>query len=416
MDTAILDVGSSTVKAYQVTGGRVEFIANQSIAFKNGFDSEKGISESASNQLFEFFDKIQEKTKPAKMKVFATALFRKLHPTVRKQWTNHFFEKTKTVFHIIDHELENHYLYQAFAGKIATHEPVLLMNIGGGSTQLVILQNQNPIETINLDFGIGSIQSEFPTINESFAGVKLETVTQSIQEKLPSLTNKPVLAFHTGGEITYMRLTGYPLDKNRLFGDSDHPYTVGIHGFSNRNKQIFEETTLAQLENSMPQDPTWMHGARGCSALAQAICQKYGILTIVPSDSNIVHGIARQELRNVTISGSYRKYLPEIIELKKNLENKKINVLSPRFVKPKNPGELFVTFDGEENQTPIQLEEYHLKSIGQSDALVVCNPSGYVGASALFEVGYAHAKNKKIIFTEKPGEFLLNYIPHQVGL
>jgi hypothetical protein len=37
-----------------------------------------------------------------------------------------------------------------------------------------------------------------------------------------------------------------------------------------------------------------MYGARACSAIAQAICEKYNIITIIPSDSNIINGVVRE--------------------------------------------------------------------------------------------------------------------------
>lgn len=47
----------------------------------------------------------------------------------------------------------------------------------------------------------------------------------------------------------------------------------------------------------MPDSPKWMHGARACSALAEAICKKYGIDYIIPSDSNLIDGIYAYELK-----------------------------------------------------------------------------------------------------------------------
>jgi hypothetical protein len=91
-------------------------------------------------------------------------------------------------------------------------------------------------------------------------------------------------------------------------------------------------------------------------------------------------------------------------------------VLSPRFTTPKTPGVEFVVFQGEEGLSPLELERYHLNSIKNSDALIVCDPNGYVGASALLEIGFTHSLGKRIIFTEKPEEFILNNLPFEVGL
>ena len=301
-------------------------------------------------------------------------------------------------------------------GKFHSSQPVLLVNIGGGSIELVVTYGKEAIERVNIGFGVSDIISEFPNINSEYSLVKIENLVEEIKRRLPNLQNKPKIAFYTGGELTYMKLANYPLLKNDLFEDEDHPYLIKFEDFKNKNKEIFEKISLKELESLMPENPKWMHGARASSAIAQAIFEKYGIEIIIPSDSNIINGIARQEFRYVTISGSFRKHLDYILEIKSYLESMGAKVLSPRFSKPKNPGDTFVIFEGEEGLSPLQLERYHLSSIEKSDALIVCNPKGYVEAPTLLEIGYAHALGKRIIFTEKPEEFILNVLPAEIGL
>lgn len=137
-----------------------------------------------------------------------------------------------------------------------------------------------------------------------------------------------------------------------------------------------------------------MHGARACSAIAQAVIEQFGVEKLVPSDSNMIHGTAKQEYRSVVLSGSFRKHLPHILEIKKTLSKRGVEILSPRFEEPKNPGEEFVIFSGEEGMSPLELERYHLDMIDNCDALIVCSVGGYVGASALIEIGYAQAIGK----------------------
>ena len=91
-------------------------------------------------------------------------------------------------------------------------------------------------------------------------------------------------------------------------------------------------------------------------------------------------------------------------------------MLSPRFDAPKNPGQEFVVFEDEEGLSPLELERHHLNMINSCDALIVCASNGYVGASALIEIGYAQALGKRIIFTEQPTEFMLQTLPAERGL
>lgn len=417
MDSVFLiDIGSSTVKVYKQTLGKLTPILTCSIFFKKDFDPNKGISEDAKKELYGLIKEIQDKNKKAKIKIFATALYRKMEPVIRRVFVDEFFIRTRLYFNIISQDLESFYLQMALAGKYEGEDPVLLINIGGGSTELVVVYGKEAVGTANVDIGVGTILTEFPNINDSKAGVSLEKVKHYVSDKLPALNNKVKAATYSGGELTYMQLSGYNLKPNKLFKDTDHPSVISIRDFAIKNQEVFEKITLKELEELMPDNPTWMHGARACSALAQAICEKYGVETIVPSNSNLINGAARQEFRYVTLSGSFRKHLDYILKVRKVLVESGVEVLSPRFTEPKNPGEEFVVFSGEEGMSPLELERHHLDSIEKCDALIICDPEGYVGASALIEIGYAQSLGKKIVFTEEPEEFMLNTLPAEFGL
>jgi len=416
MKKILIDVGSSTVKVYKYFDNNLNLVLQRSLYFKEGFDPEGGINPNIKKEFFEFLEAVKDENKDIPIKIYATGIFRKLVPEAKINFIDEVFLRTGLYFNIIDQELENFYLEMALIGKCDLNEPLLLINIGGGSTELVVMYGKEAIERLNLDFGVGKIIADFPEINEEISKINLDDIVERIKNYLPLLKNKPKIAFYTGGELNYMRLANYPLKKNKFFEDKEHPVFIEFEDFKNKNKEIFEKITLKELENLMPENPKWMHGARPCSAIAQAICERYNIKEIIPSDSNLINGIVRQEFRHVTLSGSFRKHLNYILEVKNKLESGGVIVLSPRFVKPKNPNEEFVVFQGEEGLSPLELERYHLNSIKNSDALIVCDPNGYVGASALLEIGFANALGKRIIFIEKPEEFILNNLPAEFEL
>ncbi|PIS23299.1 hypothetical protein COT49_00415 [candidate division WWE3 bacterium CG08_land_8_20_14_0_20_40_13] len=412
----LVDIGSSTVKVYKQKGSAVSPLFTRSIPFKERFDQDIGIYEPNKTELFELLNEIKDKHPDSQIKLYATALYRKLTTKAKTELIYEVFVRTGLFFNIISHELENFYLEIALVGKYTKDEPVLLVNIGGGSTELVAMYGNEAVEKRNIDFGVGTILTNFPKLNENYSGHDLQEVVESIKEKLPELQNGFSTAIYNGGELTYMRLAKYKLDKNLIFSDPNHPNTISAEYFLKRNREIYSEVSINDLKNLMPDNPNWMLGSRACCAIAQAVFDKYNVKTIVPSDSNLIDGVVRQEFRYVTISGSFRKHLPYILEARKKLVEGKVQVLSSRFTEPKNPGEEFVVFTGEENATPLELERHHLDSINRSDALIVCDPEGYVGASALIEIGYAQSIGKRIIFTEKPEEFMLNTLPREVGL
>lgn len=417
MQKIIVDVGSSTVKIYSLSiSGELDLLETKSFNFKENFDPKSGITEKNKQALFDYINKIATDHKNIPLKVYATALFRKCSADIRRSLTDEFFRETGQLLNIISHELEGHYLEKALAGYYDLNVPLLLINIGGGSTELVVIEDGSVKERHNLDLGVMTVLKDFPHLNESLSAHTLNEVVESIRNRMPTTDHKTPYAIYNGGELTYMRLVGYKLEENDIFEDTNHPNKISIKNFSTKNEDVFKSITLKQLENLMPKDPLWMHGARACSAIAQAVSKHFGVNYIVPSNSNMAHGISRQEFRSVVLSGSFRKHLDYILNVKKQLSAKSIQVLSPRFDEPKNPGQEFVVFEGEEGLSPLELERHHLNMIEKCDALVVCASNGYVGASALIEIGYAQALGKRIIFTEKPAEFMLQTLPAEVGL
>ena len=411
-----IDTGSSTIKLYKKTRGTIKLLETKSFDFKKDFNPDFGLTEKTEQELIKFFQEIK-KTHPGEtIKVFATALFRKMSKTALTELSDKIFQTTGLYFNVISQDLEGYYLEQALSAKCTSNMPILLINIGGGSTELIVMKDHKSIEKVYLDLGVKTVFEHFPYINDTYSKHSLDDVTEFIRSKLPSINSSPQLAIYNGGELTYMQLAKYSLQKNSLFNDEYHPNMISLSDFKARNCEIFQSVKISELESYMPDDPLWMHGARACSAIAQAICEKFHVTTIVPSDSNTIHGMARQELRTVVLSGSFRKHLDYILSIKNKLIEKKIEILSPRFDTPKNPGAEFVVFNGEENMSPLELERFHLRKIDECDALIVCNKDGYVGASSLIEIGYAVALGKRIIFTEKPEEYMLTILPSEVGL
>lgn len=412
----VIDIGSSTMKAYLVDKYKISLIAQRSVHFQADILESDDISEKSKKELISFIDDIHSNYSHIPIKLYATGIFRTLKNSVKVQLIDEVYVYSKLFLNIISHELENFYLEKALIGKCSLTEPILLMNIGGGSTELVFIQRINSIDRHNIKLGVRSINSKFNKINEKYSGHHISEIISYVKTQLPNVKNTPKYIIYNGGELTYMKLTGYKLETNTLFVDPEHPYMISIENMRLGNTKVFSELSLMMLQGMMPHDPKWMNGARACSAIAQAVCEKYGINLIIPSDSNMVHGIVIQEVRSVTISGSYRKHLENILETKRKLESKGIVVLSPRLETPKNPCSEFIIFEGEEALTPLQLERIHLESIVKADALVVCNKDGYVGASALLEIGFALSLCKRIIFTEKPNEYILSVLPTEYGL
>ncbi|GAB4192594.1 MAG: hypothetical protein Tsb0015_14860 [Simkaniaceae bacterium] len=104
---------------------------------------------------------------------------------------------------------------------------------------------------------------------------------------------------------------------------------------------------------------------------------------------------------NVVISGSFRKHLDKIYQLKKILENLGLNVLSPQGCSAVNPEEEFVILDSDPINSPELLQSSVFAKIRCSTMLIVANFDGYLGSAAILEIGYAIAIGIKVFVLEE---------------
>ena len=289
MKKYILDLGSSTLKLYELDGGSLRLQNQKSVYFKKHL--EDGIlAEDALGELLQF---IESAGLPCQdLRIYATSFFRKLSEAERAKIIEHTYSATGHLIQTIDQTTENIFLELALTRSLKTSDRFLIVNVGGGSTELVILENAKKVRAINIDVGVVDILKGYEGINDSLSKIPLRDIAADVSKKLPGETAAIKYAFLTGGELTYMQVAGYPLRDNDIFKDENHPSLIDMDAYSRRNGEIFDKVTLSELESFMPTNPQWMHGARAYGAIAQTICQQFGVETVIPSDVNIAHGIA----------------------------------------------------------------------------------------------------------------------------
>ncbi len=255
MKRILVDIGSSTIKIYEFDNGILNLTIQRSILFKNEFNPQDGFSKAAKQELFDLLNTVKLANPNTPIQTYATAVFRNLLPLTQKLFIEEVFQATGIHFNIISQELENHYLEKALLDRCNLKDPVLIINIGGGSTELIFAHEEQVIERLNVDFGVGTIIKQFSNINDPLSSVSIDSVVNHVKNLLPTITTRSQVAFYTGGELDYMLRAKYPLKHNTLFQDSDHQFIIELTDFQIKNKDIYEKITFKELESLMPDNP-----------------------------------------------------------------------------------------------------------------------------------------------------------------
>jgi ADP-ribose pyrophosphatase YjhB (NUDIX family) len=107
------------------------------------------------------------------------------------------------------------------------------------------------------------------------------------------------------------------------------------------------------------------------------------------------------------VHGSFRRHLPEIRRTIALFEAAGIEILAPHLTDTTQEKNGFVTCEGEEDQDPRSIELLylsHLKRLGRDGFSYFVNPEGYLGRSASYELGIAHATNVPCFFLASPAD------------
>lgn len=288
-----IDLGSSTIKVYQFMD-TLELLEEHSIYFKNGFDSENGISKENLTELCTYFRKLIETYHFTyeNTHIFVTGIFRNLSYQKKQELVRLFNDEFDLHFNIISHGIENYYLARAMQNSY-NGKKVLIINMGGKTTELVTFQNGSIVDTKNLTIGVADLLNEFSRVNEVISGNTLEEMDAFVAKKIEDIQfNQDYdCAIFTGGEERFEKLTNFKLVPNTLFDDGIHSYMVSFSDYVVGTEKVFYEITMDELYSLMPENPKWMDGARSGAIIPLTIFKKANILWIIPSDLNLIHGV-----------------------------------------------------------------------------------------------------------------------------
>lgn len=293
MKNYYIDLGSSTIKVYCFEN-ELKLLEEHSIYFKNDFDAEKGISESNLKELCDYFEEIKNKydLKYYNTNIYVTGIFRNLVQERKQELVKLFNDKFDLHFNIISHGIENYYLGKAMENDY-NGKKVLIINMGGKTTELVTFVGKDITNTQNINVGVADLLNNFDKVNEKYSGNTLEEMEQFITDKLNDvvLDKDYECAIFTGGEERFELLAGFNLVENTLFNDNIHKYMLTLEDYVTGTEKVLYNMSLDELHDLMPSNPKWMDGARSGAIIPLVLFKKANVKWIIPSDLNLINGV-----------------------------------------------------------------------------------------------------------------------------
>lgn len=289
-----IDLGSSTIKTYECENDVPNLIEEKTILFKEYF-SEEGISTKNYRELMIYMRQLVLKYQlnASNCNIYATGIWRKISKEQYEMLKSDFNE-IGIKFNVISAEEETFNFEKAMQG-IYDNKRVLMVNMGGKTTELIVYDKGNVAKRTSLNIGVAEILNNFPEINDENNNLKIEDVLDYALEiiKDEEIDFECDCGIFTGGELRFQKLVKYNLIPNKIFNDEIHEYMISYEDLAKKNKELLESITIEDLYLLMPSNKKWMDGAKAGAILAQAIFKKANINYIIPSDLNIINGIIK---------------------------------------------------------------------------------------------------------------------------
>lgn len=283
----IIEIGSTTTKAYLYENNKVINLERRTIELKNHYKTENKIIDNDKLELFDFVNsnKIEDTY------VFGTSIFRNLTEEQKKTWLNEFKSATDLDFTIVTPDMENEFTVYGAIANVEYKGKIAVMIGGGGSTELSIVENGKIIEKSNSSFGAIDTSDMFKDLRADKASTDYNYMVEETKKLVNIPKNKADLLILAGGDyIYYYEELGFPVESNKFYENPSQPYCLDIETMDTLDHKFFYETSLDEVCTRTNNDG-WWRGARGMRLCVKALVDILDVKYIIPTRITMVYGL-----------------------------------------------------------------------------------------------------------------------------
>ena len=168
---------------------------------------------------------------------------------------------------------------------------------GGGSIELIFVQQGKIIDKKFYDFGVVDITNQFSSLKNDIPDCTFDEVYTYVDHLIGDINQQTELLILAGGDHLYWyNHAGYPLLENTLYQKDNQPYMI--------TKKMSDEydhdaliTSLERIRNNSD-NPLWFDGSRAMKVITNLISHKVGAKYIIPTKINMEDGLKNQLKQN----------------------------------------------------------------------------------------------------------------------
>ena len=292
MKVSIIDIGTQSLKHYIF---EVEGSQKKLLHYKRYSEANLGESDSLSKETIDRTIKIlnecllaNQELKVIKLEIVGTEILRKARNA--SDFTSVVKELSGKDIQIISQDQEALYLYQGFIKIIPPDLSFAAMNIGGGSTEVVIGNNLELVQSTKIPFGVKFMKKNF----SAESGMDWKRIDEYLAQNI-TLDSHVENIFVTG-VLDFISAVGphlgFIFEKCSI---PNHPIKFTMEKYE-EFLDILRNTSIDDLKKLYPKDPGYADNFAIGQSVYVAIARKLSAVTIIPSNNDLTDGVIHQML------------------------------------------------------------------------------------------------------------------------
>ena len=285
---AIIEIGSNNTKTHVYEDSKVLYDNNTTIEFKKNYKKENKILSSDLEKLDNVITKALEYTD--NIHIYGCSIFRNITDAELEEINNALYNKYKLKIEVVSQEDEAYFTALGCYNDIDYDKNICIFIGGGGSIELIFVNNKKIIDKRYYNFGVVDITNKFESLKEDIPTVTFDEVYNYIDTLIDDIDIKTDVLILAGGDHLYWYNNAeYKLIDNDLYKSENQKYMLTID-MSDRYDKDALVTSLNRIRNNSD-NPKWFDGSRAMKVITNLISHKVNAKYIIPTRINMEDGL-----------------------------------------------------------------------------------------------------------------------------
>ena len=285
---AIIEIGSYNTKTHVYKDGNIIYDDNTTIKFKSNYKDNKKILDSDLNILFEVIENALKYT--SDVHIYGCSIFRNITAEELKNINSIINKKYNLKIQVVSQEDEAKYTAIGCYSKIDYNGVICVFIGGGGSIELIFVNNKEVIDKKLYNFGVVDVTNKFESLKEDIPTCTFDEVYSYVDGLINDISIKADVLILAGGDHFYWyNNAGYKLLENTIYKNEKQKYMI-TKELSDKYDRDALVTSLERIRNNSD-NPSWFDGSRAMKVITNLISNKIDAKYIIPTKINMEDGI-----------------------------------------------------------------------------------------------------------------------------